>query len=115
MSRENRLSARTLTTLLAKAGGDHRLREVFSQLPVAKATGSLKTRFDIEEGVPGIGRVRAKTGVLTGARALAGIATTANGHPVIFATLINESTDDWVAGEWVIEVSALLAAAGTPR
>ena len=57
------------------------LRAVVEGLPTAGFTGSLTSRFagDAEEG---LGRVRAKTGTLTGVHALAVIVTGADGVPM---------------------------------
>jgi D-alanyl-D-alanine carboxypeptidase/D-alanyl-D-alanine-endopeptidase (penicillin-binding protein 4) len=86
LSRENRLAPTTLVGVLQVAASAARpdLRAVVTGLPVAGFTGSLTYRF--EDAAPaGRGRVRAKTGTLTGVSALAGIATDLDGHPLVFA------------------------------
>ena len=73
LSRANRLRTDTLIEVLRVAADpDHpELRAVLTGLPVGGFTGSLAVRFD--DAVPaGVGRVRAKTGTLTGVRSLAG-------------------------------------------
>ena len=85
LSRANRLRTDTLIGLLRViASDDHPdLRAALTGLPVAGFTGSLVIRFD--DAVPaGVGRVRAKTGSLTGVRSLAGIALDRAGTPLAF-------------------------------
>ena len=60
-----------------------------STLPVAGFSGSLDYRF-VEVAPGGLGRVRAKTGTLTGVHGLAGVATTRLGHVLIFAAVADE-------------------------
>ncbi|WP_110180493.1 D-alanyl-D-alanine carboxypeptidase/D-alanyl-D-alanine-endopeptidase [Nocardioides solisilvae] len=84
LSRDNRLSAATLVAVLRLAASpEHpRLRGVVEGLPVAGFSGSLALRFG--EGPPaGPGRVRAKTGTLTGVHALAGLVTDVSGHAMV--------------------------------
>jgi D-alanyl-D-alanine carboxypeptidase/D-alanyl-D-alanine-endopeptidase (penicillin-binding protein 4) len=85
LSRSNRLTARALVAVLSVAADPQRpdLRPVVTGLPVAGFTGSLAYRFDTAPG-PGVGRVRAKTGTLTGVSALAGVATDLEGTPMVF-------------------------------
>lgn len=85
LSRDDRLRPRTLVEVLRLAADpDHpELRAVLTGLPVAAFTGSLSSRFD-EAPEAGIGRVRAKTGTLTGVSALAGIGTDRAGTPLVF-------------------------------
>ena len=85
LSRRNRLSTATLLGVLrVAASSDHPyLRPVLTGLPVAGFTGSLAYRFD--KGPPaGLGRVRAKTGTLTGVHGLAGVATDLDGNAMSF-------------------------------
>ena len=85
LSRRNRLRARTLVEVLRVAAQDDRpeLRSVVTGLPVGAFTGSLAYRLD-DAPDAGIGRVRAKTGTLTGVHSLAGIVTDQNGAPLVF-------------------------------
>ena len=85
LSRGNRLRTTTLIELLrVVASDDHPdLRAALTGLPVSGFTGSLVVRFD--DAVPaGVGRVRAKTGSLTGVRSLAGIVLDQSGTPLAF-------------------------------
>jgi len=88
LSREDRLDPDTLASVLALAASDDHpeLRPVVTGLPVAGFTGSLEDRF-AEAAPQGRGRVRAKTGTLTGVSALAGIATDVTGDPMTFVLM----------------------------
>lgn len=88
LSRENLMSPQLLVDVLRLAASDEQpdLRAVLTGLPVAAYTGSLTERMDL--GPPaGRGRVRAKTGTLTGVRSLAGIAVDADGNLMVFALM----------------------------
>ncbi len=88
LSRDNRLSVRTLLdTLTVAASPEHpELNAVATTLPVAGFTGSLAYRF-AEDADGGLGVVRAKTGTLTGVHGLAGVVATATGRPMAFVVL----------------------------
>ena len=83
LARSDRLDPRTLVDVLRAAATHDRLRAVLTGLPVAGFTGSLAYRFD-QVPAAGVGRVRAKTGTLTGVSALAGIVQTADGRTLAF-------------------------------
>ena len=85
LSRDNRLDPATLVAVLRLAASDDHpeLRPVLTGLPVAGFTGSLEYRF-ADAAPPARGRVRAKTGTLTGVSALAGVATDLDGTSVAF-------------------------------
>lgn len=87
LSREDRLSPRTLTVLLATAASVAHpdLRAVVTGLPVAGFTGSLEDRYETSDA--GRGFVQAKTGTLTGVSGLAGILTDRTGAPLLFAVV----------------------------
>ncbi|MDQ6935682.1 MAG: D-alanyl-D-alanine carboxypeptidase/D-alanyl-D-alanine-endopeptidase, partial [Actinomycetota bacterium] len=91
LSRDNRLTPRTLVDVLRAAASPAHpsLRDVITGLPVAGFSGSLKFRFDTGL-TAGRGRVRAKTGTLTGVSALAGIATDVQGDPMAFAVMADQ-------------------------
>ncbi|MBE7325495.1 D-alanyl-D-alanine carboxypeptidase/D-alanyl-D-alanine-endopeptidase [Nocardioides sp. Y6] len=85
LSRDNGFAARTLVDVLRVAASDDHpeLRAVIEGLPVAGFTGSLAARFSEDASDGGLGRVRAKTGTLTGVHALAGLVTGADGVPMV--------------------------------
>lgn len=100
LSRENRITAPTLLGVLALAADPQHpaLREALSTLPVAGFTGSLSGRY-VEGAVQGRGRVRAKTGTLTGVHGLAGVATDLDGNTLLFVMIADRvATDDYLAG-----------------
>ena len=68
---------------LAASAEHPELRSVLTGLPVAGFTGSLTYRFD-KGPAEAKGRVRAKTGTLTGVHGLAGVADDASGARMVF-------------------------------
>jgi D-alanyl-D-alanine carboxypeptidase/D-alanyl-D-alanine-endopeptidase (penicillin-binding protein 4) len=113
LSRRNRLSPRTLlSTLAVAASEDHpELRTTVTGLPVAGFTGSLTYRFD-EAAPAGLGRVRAKTGTLTGVHALAGVLTDLDGTALSFVAIADRVSvsDTLDAREQLDRLAAALAA-----
>ena len=85
LARGNRMTTEALVAVLQRAADpDHPdLRAAVTGLPVGGFTGSLAFRFDTAPNV-GVGRVRAKTGTLTGVSALAGVAVDLEGTPMAF-------------------------------
>jgi D-alanyl-D-alanine carboxypeptidase/D-alanyl-D-alanine-endopeptidase (penicillin-binding protein 4) len=95
LSRANRMDPSLLVSVLQLAAADDRpeLRAVVTGLPVAGFTGSLTDRMD--EGPPaGRGRVRAKTGTLSGISSLAGLATDADGTVMVFVLMADRVRGD---------------------
>ncbi|MDT0200590.1 D-alanyl-D-alanine carboxypeptidase/D-alanyl-D-alanine-endopeptidase [Nocardioides sp. AE5] len=88
LSRKNLLTATTLLEVMALAGSaEHpELRPVLTGLPIAGFTGSLARRY-VDSPEPGLGRVRAKTGTLTGVHGLAGTTTDLDGNVFVFVFL----------------------------
>jgi D-alanyl-D-alanine carboxypeptidase/D-alanyl-D-alanine-endopeptidase (penicillin-binding protein 4) len=86
LSSRDRLTPATLVALLRlDAGSAHpRLNQVVSALPVAGWEGTLAQRYRVS-GVTAAGRVRAKTGTLTGVVALAGLVRDRSGRLLVFA------------------------------
>ncbi len=91
LSRENLMSPQLLVDVIRWAASDEQpdLRAVVSGLPVAGFTGSLANRFD-QGADEGPGRVRAKTGTLTGVTSLAGIAVDLDGSLLVFALMADQ-------------------------
>lgn len=113
LSRDNRISPRTLVEVVRLAASPElpRLRGVVEGLPVAGFSGSLAVRFG--EGAPeGPGRVRAKTGTLTGVHALAGLVVDVAGNAMVFVLAADRVPADRSldAREALDEVAAALAA-----
>ncbi len=89
MSPYNMLSPLDLTALLQYMWNhpDASIRQAFVEsMAIGGVDGTLRRRFSQS---PANGSVFAKTGTVTGARNLAGYATTASGRPVAFAVLTN--------------------------
>jgi D-alanyl-D-alanine carboxypeptidase/D-alanyl-D-alanine-endopeptidase (penicillin-binding protein 4) len=91
LSRRDRLTPETLLGVLRVAASDEHpdLRQVVTGLPVAGFTGSLQWRFD-DAPAAARGRVRAKTGTLTGVHGLAGIATDVDGNRMAFVAIADK-------------------------
>ncbi len=113
LSRRDRLTTSALLGTIAVAASEERpeLRAVVTGLPVAGFTGSLAYRFDT--GAPvGLGRVRAKTGTLTGVHGLAGVVTDRDENVLSFVAIADrvkvEHTLD--ARERLDRMAAALAA-----
>lgn len=91
LSRRNRMDPSVLLGVIRLAAADAhpQLRPLLAALPVAGFTGSLTNRMD--EGPPaGRGRVRAKTGTLSGVSSLAGIAVDREGNLMAFALMADK-------------------------
>ena len=86
--RQNRVSADLLTTILKKMSEDMVLFPGFwFSLPVAGEEGTLERRFK-SNGAKG--KIRAKSGTITGVATLAGYAPTKDGELLAFAFLFND-------------------------
>ncbi len=92
LSRDNRLTAKVLTAVLAVAASAHHpeLRSLITGLPVAGYSGTLADRFKEPTAEHAAGYVRAKTGSLSGVSSLAGVLTTSDGRELSFALLAND-------------------------
>ncbi len=88
LSRLDRLTTDSLAGVLRLAAGDSypELRAVLTGMPVAGFTGSLTYRFD-KGPTEARGRVRAKTGTLTGVHGLAGLADDPTGARMAFVVV----------------------------
>jgi D-alanyl-D-alanine carboxypeptidase/D-alanyl-D-alanine-endopeptidase (penicillin-binding protein 4) len=106
LSRENRVTARLLTDLLATMSTQPYAQAFKDSLPIAGIDGSLKNRLK-----PVRGQVQAKTGSIGGVRALSGYATTPDGRTLAFSLLCNDIQGDEDAAVQRMDkaVEALLA------
>jgi D-alanyl-D-alanine carboxypeptidase/D-alanyl-D-alanine-endopeptidase (penicillin-binding protein 4) len=115
LSRENLLTPGILLGVLqAAASAEHpELREVLTGLPVAGFTGSLSSRFD-EGPAAARGRVRAKTGTLTGVHGLAGLATDLEGNLMAFVLVADRvAAPDQLAAQHALDLMAAALGACT--
>ncbi|TQM85117.1 D-alanyl-D-alanine carboxypeptidase/D-alanyl-D-alanine-endopeptidase (penicillin-binding protein 4) [Saccharothrix saharensis] len=93
LSRMDQVSPDQLAALLLAARREPWFATWHDSLPVAGAAdrmvgGTLRNRM---RGTPAEGNVRAKTGSLTGVSALSGYVTTADGVPLVFAMISNDT------------------------
>jgi serine-type D-Ala-D-Ala carboxypeptidase/endopeptidase (penicillin-binding protein 4) len=87
LSDQDRVTARLLTEVLARARDDYEIGPEFvASLPIGGADGTLDERFG---GEAARRRVRAKTGRIAGALSLAGYAVNRDGGVFAFALLAN--------------------------
>ena len=85
LSYQNRVPARLLVNALRLADASFEIGPEFgAALPIAAADGTLERRADAA-----LGRVRAKTGLLTRVTGLSGFAKVAEGREVVFSVLAN--------------------------
>ena len=91
LSRRDRFNTATLAAIVRlSVSKEHpALRQVFTGLPVAGFTGSLQHRFDLGPK-QARGRVRAKTGTLTGVHGLAGVADDVGGGRMAFVVVADK-------------------------
>lgn len=100
LSVDNRIPARVLSSIVAAAAGpvDSRthadaLRPMLDYLPVAGATGTLAARYASGDRTAA-GWLRAKTGTLSNASALAGYVVDESGRVLTFALMSNDRPPD---------------------
>jgi D-alanyl-D-alanine carboxypeptidase/D-alanyl-D-alanine-endopeptidase (penicillin-binding protein 4) len=110
LSRYDFVTPDALVTILAHVYRDARLRGPFEEsLPIAGRDGTLSNRM---KGTAAEGNARAKTGSMTGVRALSGYVTTSDGEPLVFSILSNnfETPPDVItraADEIVLRLASL--------
>jgi D-alanyl-D-alanine carboxypeptidase/D-alanyl-D-alanine-endopeptidase (penicillin-binding protein 4) len=89
LSRENRVTARLLSDLLAAMSRHPHAAVYRDSLPIAGVDGTLRRRLaDVN------GRIHAKTGSIGGVRSLSGYAQTSGGRTLAFSILCNDIKDD---------------------
>lgn len=113
LSRRDELSPELLAGVLQLAESpDHpELRQVFTGLPVAGFTGSLQYRF-AKGPAEARGRVRAKTGTLTGVHGLAGTTDDVDGTRMAFVIVADQvpSPKDFEAQTLIDRIAGALGA-----
>ena len=112
LSRSNRVTPAILAGAVALGTEDARFRPLLTGLPVGAATGTLTPRFAASGAEDGRGRIRAKTGTLSGTSALAGYTVTDSGAVVVFSFVVNNASGDDAARAWLDRVAAAVVAAG---
>jgi D-alanyl-D-alanine carboxypeptidase/D-alanyl-D-alanine-endopeptidase (penicillin-binding protein 4) len=111
LSYQNKLSARTVLKILGAMSRRPDFAVFRRSLAVAGVDGTLKHRM---RGTAAAGNVRAKTGTLNAASSLSGYVTTANGHTLSFALLMNGSPLDVTRAHAAQDAVAVLLAKSTP-
>ena len=87
LSRYDFVTPAALVTILTHIARDERLRGPFeATLPIAGRDGTLQNRM---KGTAAEGNARAKTGSMTGIRALSGYVATADGEPLVWSIMAN--------------------------
>jgi D-alanyl-D-alanine carboxypeptidase/D-alanyl-D-alanine-endopeptidase (penicillin-binding protein 4) len=89
LSRDDRVTARLMTDLLAVMAAHPHAAVFRDSLPIAGTDGTLRKRLSDLAG-----RIRAKTGSIGGVRTLSGYATTVDGRVVAFSILANDIQGD---------------------
>lgn len=87
LSRYNMAKPSTFVTLLQAMPEAHGSDVFLSSLAIAGVNGTLKNRF---HGTPAEGIVHAKTGTLTGVRALSGYLDHPDYGPLVFSIMVNQ-------------------------
>jgi D-alanyl-D-alanine carboxypeptidase/D-alanyl-D-alanine-endopeptidase (penicillin-binding protein 4) len=86
MSRDNRVSPRTLTRWLEKMQSDPKLSATFVESLAEQGSGTLRKRFADAKLTSAL---RAKSGLLRQVRCLSGYVTGPDGHRVAFSIMLN--------------------------
>jgi len=89
LSPNNAMSSYHLASILAKTYNASYFQSFYNSLPIAAQSGSLK---NICQGTAAAGKVRAKSGYLSGVRGYAGYAKTKSGQMLAFAVMVNNYT-----------------------
>lgn len=112
LSRMDHVSADILVQLLTRIWHDPRHREPFrAALPLAGVSGTFAERL---KDTPAAAKVWAKTGTLTGVRALSGFVETSAGESLVFSVLANNFVVPATEIDAIVD-KALLALVDLPR
>lgn len=85
LSKENRVTARTVAQLLVRIKDKPEYASIYEGLPMAGISGTLQRRF-VEDAPSAVGLVKAKTGWINGTVSLAGYVTVGEGE-YVFAVI----------------------------
>ncbi|MEX0912340.1 MAG: D-alanyl-D-alanine carboxypeptidase/D-alanyl-D-alanine-endopeptidase [Gemmatimonadota bacterium] len=102
LSRYDHLSPALLVELLERMDRSTLREDWIASLPIAGRDGTLESRM---EEPPLVEQVRAKTGTLSGVRALSGYLTTQSGERIAFSTMVNGSLLGSSAADRVVEAA----------
>lgn len=102
LSRYNLVSPRLLGGVLVQMDSGPTAEVWRASLPVAGVDGTLEGRM---RDAPLRGNVTAKTGTLTGVRALSGYLTAADGEPVVFSFLVDHHLSSAAAVDRMVEAA----------
>jgi serine-type D-Ala-D-Ala carboxypeptidase/endopeptidase (penicillin-binding protein 4) len=109
LSRYNLMSPATAVALLERMAGSYYQEDWIHSMPVAGRDGTLANRM---RDPPLIDRVQAKTGTLTGARALSGYLTTQRGERIVFSIVSNNHLHPAAVVDRVVEAALERIATG---
>lgn len=112
VSRTNRVSPLMLAGVIRLILDEPKYRVLLDSLPVAGVTGTLRNRFTEAGALGGRGWVRAKTGSLRDASALAGFARSADGQDLVLVFMTNTFTNGLNAKVWIDQGAAVVASCG---
>ncbi len=104
LSRYNLVAPEVLVAVLAAMDRSPNAAAWRASLPVMARDGTLQRRGS---GTPLAGNVTAKTGTLSGVRALSGYLTTASGEPLVFSILVDHHTRSAAAADRIAEAALL--------
>ena len=86
LSRNNRISASHLCSLLAYMTTSNAYEDFFNSLPIAGVNGTIS---DLCKGKAGDGKVHAKSGTMTGIKSYSGYIKALHGHDIVFAFIVS--------------------------
>ncbi len=104
MSRYNLVSPEFYTGLLTEMARRPNAEAWMESLPIAGVDGTLAGRMT---GTPLQNNLRAKTGTLSGVRALSGYMTTRSGERVVFSALVNNHVRSAAAADRIVDAALL--------
>lgn len=109
LSRDNQISAKALVEILRSVQQSNMAEHFLKTLPQAGISGTLKQRMKDNAAYQ---QVYAKTGTLTGVRALSGYLKAASGKEYIFSILVNGTTSGSQFNPIIDDICALVVEQG---